>query len=143
MKTLNLKFNQMKTITTAVMCAALLCLFLIGCKKYDEGPGLSFRSKSERVANVWKISYAYDIKDTLIVTGDYTGETWEFNKSGGFTERSNGIIDKTGTWNFISNKEKITVNLPGDTTTFTILMLKEKEMWLKDSQEELHLISAQ
>ena len=115
---------------------------LTSCKKYDDGPGFSLRSKNERVANLWKVDYAYDLKDKVIITADYTGETWEFTKNGDFIERDNATVDKTGTWEFVSDKEKITIKFPLSTHSYDILKLREKELWLKDAEEELHLIPA-
>ena len=44
----------MKKIT---LIAAILfsCIFLDSCKKYPEGPMLSFRTRTARVANTWKV----------------------------------------------------------------------------------------
>lgn len=132
----------MKTIKQTILYAMLAVITLAGCKKYEEGPAFSLRSKTERVSNLWKIQYAYDRKDSVIITTDYTGETWEFTKDGNFVERDNGTIDKTGTWDFISSKEKIKVGFPLETISYVILKLKENEFWLRDTEKEFHLIPA-
>lgn len=128
----------------------LLSLFFIGtfllvsaCGKYEEGPSLSLRSKKARVANEWKIVYAYDFDDQQETTADYSNETWEFTKDGQFIEREGNIVDKTGTWDFISDKEEITISIGTDIDKYKILRLKENEMWLKDHEEELHLVTYQ
>lgn len=128
----------MKLLTGTTLAIVLLA----SCKKYDDGPAFSFRSKKERVTNVWKINYAYDYKDSVNITSDYAGETWDFTNGGDFVERDNGTIDKTGKWELISNKEQITIHFPLNTHTYRILRLKENELWLKDTEEELHLIPA-
>lgn len=117
-------------------------VLLTSCKKYEESPAFSLRSKKERVANLWKVDYAYDFKDSVITTADYTGETWEFSKNGNFVERDNGTIEKTGTWEFVSDKERVTIKFPLISHSYDILKLREKELWLKDAEEELHLIPA-
>lgn len=132
----------MKSITQTLLCAITGFVLLTGCKKYEEGPGFSLRSKKERVANLWKIEYAYDYKDSVNITADYAGETWEFTKNGDFVVRDNAIVDKTGTWEFVSDKEKITIKFPLSMHSYDILKLREKELWLKDAEEELHLIPA-
>lgn len=130
----------MKTIIKT-LSGTLLCISLLAsCKKYEEGPAFSLRSKTERVANIWRIEYAYDRIDSVNITADYSGETWEFTKKNDFVERDNGIVDKTGIWEFVSNKEQITIKLPLTTHTYNILRLREKELWLRDSEQELHLI---
>lgn len=135
-------FNSMKTMKKTMMLTIFGLVLLTSCKKYEEGPGFSLRSKKERVANLWKVDYAYNLRDRVITTADYTGDTWEFTKNGNFVERDNGSVDKTGTWEFVNDKEKITIKLPLDTHTYDILKLREKELWLKDAEEELHLIPA-
>lgn len=125
-----------------MMLAIFGLVLLTGCKKYEEGPGLSLRSKKARVANLWKVDYAYDFKDSVIITSDFAGETWEFSKDGNFIERENGTVDKTGSWEFVSDKEQIKIKFSLSTDTYVIVKLKEKEMWLKDAEEELHLIPA-
>lgn len=132
----------MKTIKKTIVLTIFGLVLLTSCKKYEEGPGFSLRSKKERVANLWKVDYAYDLRDSVVTTSDYTGETWEFTKSGNFVERDNAAVDKTGTWEFVSDKGKITIKFPLDTHTYGILKLREKELWLKDAEEELHLIPA-
>src|SRR4051812_28318718 len=68
------KLNQLLKIIYMKNKVTLLIILLAGitipaiqsCKKYSEGPALSFRSKTERVANTWKI-------DNYKVNGsDYT-----------------------------------------------------------------------
>jgi len=136
----------MKNLRKLSLFAAVFVFTLTsmtGCKKYEEGPALSLKSKKGRVANKWKIDYAFDIDDNQVVTSDYTGETWEFAKDGEWIERDNDVIDKSGTWDFISDKESIKITKDNNNIDYyDILKLKSKEMWLKDKDEELHLIPA-
>lgn len=123
----------------------LLLLLVVGlglasCGKYEEGPGFSLRSKKARVANEWKVGYAYDREEQVEITTDFSGETWAFTKDGEFFEKENGELDKAGTWEFISDKEEIALIFTNDIDKYTILKLKENEMWLLDKEEELHLV---
>ncbi|MBW8051355.1 MAG: hypothetical protein FVQ77_13650 [Cytophagales bacterium] len=129
-------------LVTAMSGFLMATLFYTGCKKYDEGPALSLRSKKGRVANVWKIQWAYDFNNGVETTADFAGETWEFTRKGEFTERDQGIVDKIGTWELVSDKKVLFIDMlsGGGDDTYDILKLKEKEMWLKDQNEELHLI---
>ncbi|MBL4578734.1 MAG: hypothetical protein JKX74_09695 [Flavobacteriales bacterium] len=130
-------------IITLFFASILILTSFASCKKYEEGPAFTLSTKKARVANEWKVDYAFDFDDNLEVTSDYVGETWEFTKDGEWTERDSGIIDKTGTWEFVSDKEGLQINRTGtgtSTSVYTILKLKQKEMWLKDKDEELHLI---
>ena len=127
-------------LSLLAMAIVVALISFTSCKKYDEGPTLSLKSKKARVANEWKIEYAYNIYHGRVVTQDYEGETWEFDSKGEFIERDNGVIDKSGTWEFISNKESLQITKPNDIDYYDILKLKDKEMWLIDNKEELHLI---
>lgn len=118
-----------------------MVLFVAACGKYEEGPSLSLRSKKARLANEWKIAYAYDFKDQVETTADYSGEIWEFTKDGRFLERESDSVDKSGSWDFISDKEEIAISIGTDIDKYNILRLKENEMWLKDGEEELHLVT--
>lgn len=130
----------MKKILSASFILTL-GLLVAACGKYEEGPSLSLRSKKARVANEWKIAYAYDVEDQKETTADYLNETWEFTKDGEFIERESEIVDDTGTWDFISDKEEIAISMGTDVDKFKILRLKENEMWLKSNDEELHLVT--
>lgn len=132
-----LNIFDMKKLLSFYFIGALL--LLAACGKYEEGPSLSLRSKKARVANEWEIFYAFDLEDQQETTADYTNETWEFTKDGDFIERESDQVDKTGSWEFMSGKEEIVISFPTKVKKYTILRLKENEMWLKDHEEELHL----
>ena len=132
----------MKAVKQTMVWSVLILALASGCKKYAEGPGLSLRSKEARVSNEWKIEQAYDYRDTMNVTQDYLGETWAFSKDGGFEEKDNGMINHLGKWSFSDNKDSLHVTLSTETDSYIILKLKENEMWLRDKDEELHLVPA-
>ncbi|MBL4655084.1 MAG: hypothetical protein JKY33_04605 [Bacteroidia bacterium] len=135
--------KNLKKLSVLAILGVFTLTSMTGCKKYEEGPALSLKSKKGRVANKWKIEYAFDIDDNEVVTSDYAGETWEFAKDGEWIERDNDVIDKSGTWDFISDKESIKITKDNNNIDYyDILKLKSKEMWLKDKDEELHLIPA-
>ena len=46
----------MKSRFFTLAMAAFLALSVQSCGKYEEGPGLSLRSKKARVAGTWKLS---------------------------------------------------------------------------------------
>ena len=124
-----------------LMSIAAAIVVLSACSKYEEGPGLSLRSKTARVSNEWKITYAYDLSDSVIVSSDYMGETWTLDNNKVATEMKDGMVNKTGTWEFVGEKEGIVIRYGLDADQYTIVMLKENEMWLRDNDEELHLVS--
>ena len=130
--------------------AGVVMTLLLGCKKYQEGPILSLKTKSGRVINKWKIEQG----DTL-----YWGLTpiysMEFKKNGDYIlevpKDSVNSLYINGTWQFIDKKENIRLRLPQfnyrrfilveKIDTIQILRLKEKEFWYanKNQNTELHL----
>lgn len=134
---------------TLLLPALAILLSHTACKKYAEGPMLSLRSKTERVANNWKIGQALD--NGSDVTSDYNKFELDLGKGGHaklsaeYTFFGNKITYSTeGTWVFVSNKEKISFDFENDDAdgVYRILRLKEKEMWLKEDggNVELHFV---
>ena len=136
-----------------ILFALIAMLFITtftACKKYPDGPGISLRSRSERVANNWKVGQAYDNgKD---VTGDYNKYDLNLTKSGGASLTAKYSFagtafdyTTTGTWAFVNNDEKISFDYSNNSAdgVYKILKLKENEMWLHEDggSLELHLVT--
>jgi len=129
--------------------AAILLFSVVGCKKYPDGPLLSVRSKSERVANNWKVGQAFDNgKD---VTSDYDRYELSLTKSGSASLSAKYVVLAStfeyvtnGTWSFVSSKEKISFDFDNNEAdgVYEILKLEEEEMWLKKDggSVELHYV---
>lgn len=137
------------------MCKLSVIIIIISsilftqCKKYPEGPSISFRSKKERLANTWKIS-AYKINDvdsTTQYTSVYKDYTLTMTKSGSYsislyiTVPVFGNISNTesGIWKLSSDKKELTITPQSvvigtlaSPTTLQILKLYEKELWLRN-----------
>lgn len=115
------------------------------CKKYEEGPAISFRSKTARVANTWKVE-SYTINGT-----DYTSTLANLNymetydKDGNYSYTSSAGSG-SGRWEFQSNEEQIKRSGVSSqpTETLVILRLKEKEFWYYyldgNDRHEFHLV---
>lgn len=125
----------------AILTLALLVGVVSSCKKYEEGPGFSFRSKKARVANTWVIDeYVYSDGDIDKVTesGNYT-----FEKDGTFLFEWGSSVSEKGTWEFTSDKEEIKwiYNDGSYTEKYTIIKLKEKEFWIADEDnDQIHFL---
>jgi hypothetical protein len=113
-----------------------------GCKKYEEGPAFSLRSKKARVANDWRV--AKYLENGVDFTSDfnfyYQDGKITLSKSGVylFTYKLNGTLDQTesGTWKFNSDKTEliITETSPGSSTwTWKIIRLKETELKVSET----------
>ncbi len=133
--------------------AFFFAIGLNSCSPYEEGPAISLRSKSERIANTWKINYAVEA-DGDDKTADYAEDVYILDTDGNVTytfEFATIEITGTGTWAFTNDDENIridiTYTLGGLSTesieTYEILKLKETELWIRDiddDQLELHLV---
>ena len=128
---------------TLLLSLILLPAFLFfGCKKYEEGPGFSLRSKKERVSNDWKASaFTENGVDKLAeFNAEYQNGKFTIAKTGNFifTFKQFGITDTelSGKWYFNDDKTKLLFNqtLPiTDNWSWDILKLKERELWIKDT----------
>lgn len=135
--------SNIRITSLFVLIAGLSTLTITGCKKYEDGPLISLRSREARVANTWKIdNYKVNGTDYTSLMGGYS-ET--FTKSGGYSYESS-ILNGSGTWKFRNHDEEIalTGTVNQDNYTLVILKLEEKEFWYYymdgDDKKEFHLI---
>lgn len=128
-------------------------LLIYSCKKYPEGPVISFISKKERLENSWRINQYFEngvdkTSDAQTILKDYN---LIINKNGNYTlyYKLLGLLDynESGTWSFINDNEVVRFyqTSPGSNSSdWTILKLMEKELWgeFQDSSKtiEIHLL---
>lgn len=131
------------SIVLIVLCA-LAIPTTQSCKKYEDGPVFSLRTRTARVANTWKVeNYKINGDDFTSLVSSYT-ET--FTKKGAYSY-SWGILDGSGTWEF-QNKDaeiKLSGNDGQASRTLFILKLEENAFWYYymdgNNKNELHLIA--
>jgi len=111
------------------MFAVCTIISLSGCKKYEDGPGLSLRSKKSRVVANWEFK---KVKVSSVdVTSMFLDYTWEMEKDGQFNMVSNGNIDH-GKWDFALDKEALDFRYDsGATERYNIKRLTEKDLWME------------
>ncbi len=134
-----MKKNFLKAGIALTMVSALV---LGSCGKYEEGPGLSLRTKTARITGVWDAKEYVSSNGT--VTADNSTSTVEMVKDGAFKVTS-GSTTTTGTWEFSSDKSKVkttfSYTLLGQTITntseSTIIRLTNEELWLKDEDGDI------
>ena len=139
-----MKIKKGKTLAVIVLLSALTLPIIHSCKKYEEGPTLSIRTRAERVANNWKVeNYKINGDDFTSLVSGYTES---FTKKGAYSY-SWGILGGSGTWKFQNKDEEI--KLSGDdgqsSRTLIILKLEEKAFWYYymdgNDKNELHLVA--
>ncbi len=118
----------------------------MGCKKYDDGPTFSLRSREERISNTWRIDRAmngsddvtsafdqYELRLTKDHDASLTATYTLFGTDFSFTT--------SGTWSFENKDEDLRLDFEdGDADeTYQILRLKETELWLREKGGDLEL----
>lgn len=123
---------KLKQLIPLALFAALI---VAACKKYEEGPAISLRSKKKRVEGVWKIDKKFDAQEEqLQLTSDDLKVRWEFEDTI-YREIYSGTTQISGVWEFTESKERILVNYEDTTGKYTldyrILRLTNSDLWLK------------
>ena len=134
----------MKTRSILLAILGVLTIATIeSCKKYPDGPGFSLRSRTERVANTWKVeNYKVNGTDYTSLVSSYTEV---FLKEGAYSY-SWGKLSGTGHWAFQNSDKEIKLNGSDDhaSRTLYILRLEEKSFWYYymdgNDRAEIHLI---
>lgn len=139
-----------KSNTKTIIFSGLLSVLVVlpSCSKYEDGPGISLRTKKARVANTWEVESAsrngedvtndYD-EFTLKTTKDGDAELAALYTAGNFSYE----YDTQGTWMFADDKENLMLDFEEDDAdrTYQILRLTEDEMWLREigAEDEIKL----
>lgn len=126
-----------------ILFVGITILGIQSCKKYDNNQLVNLNSRTERVANTWKVeNYKLNGDDYTSVVSNYS---ITYTKEGNYSFNT-GEITGSGTWVFQNKDEEIkTTSLDGqDVKTMVILKLEEKEFWyyymVGENKNEFHLI---
>jgi len=122
----------------------LLVLFAIGlifsgCSKYDENKGISLKSKTKRISQIWKIDNFVLANGTTIQPGAEEGYV-EFKDNGKVISHYVDGSTVEGNWGFINKKKQISwsneyITDIEQVVIFDdsyILKLTNEEFWLKE-----------
>lgn len=138
------------TLLKTVIIFASAIFVLSACGKYEEGPKFSLASKKARVVNKWKLEESFTNGEKDELDEDDRALRVEFTKDGAVTYSANGFA-LAGKWEFSDDKEELKISfnygLGTEVSTYKILKLKSKEMWLEETDEdgdkyEIHYVSA-
>jgi len=135
--------NIKKLSVLVILLAMIIILTMQGCKKYSDGPFISLRTRTERVAHAWKIgSYTKNGADHTSTMVNYT-ET--YTKDGNYSYSWN-ILGGTGKWAFQNNDKEIglsDINNPAAQTR-VILKLEDTQFWyysmVGNDKNEFHMV---
>ena len=123
------------------LCLAATFVFA-GCNKYEEGPKISLRTRTERLCNMWDYDkFEVDYED---YSDNVLGATMEFQKDGDWQERNGGSeLVAIGNWEWEDDQETVRLNfeIPGETiepTDMKIIKLTEHELIVEYSIDDFY-----
>jgi hypothetical protein len=118
----------------------LTALTFTSCKKGEDDPALSLRSRTARFANTWKLTKFEKNGENQSLDGAVY--TYDIFKKGTLTQTVEGAVFgfptksvKDGTWEFINKKEDVKIVIDGNATTYNIQRLANDELWLKELKD--------
>ena len=123
-------------IIVALIFATTISTILPSCKKGDNDPIVSLRTRKDRFTNTWtlvkyeKNGVIQDLNGTTYIYNAFNNGTLKRTVEGtifGYPVRS--ISD--GTWMFMNDDEDVKIIISNDTTIYNIQRLASKELWLK------------
>jgi hypothetical protein len=138
--------SKFKAKFSILALVAVIALAGTACKKYPDGPEFSLHTKTERVAQNWKVGQALD--SSRDVTTNYNKYYLDLTKSGGATLTAQYTFAGTvydystgGSWAFVNDKANISFNFSNNNASgvYVILKLEQDEMWLKQDAGSLEL----
>lgn len=119
---------------------ALTTTVIPACKKYEDGPYISFVSRKERVVNAWMVDKVF--KNDEEITGAYKNEypnlKWVFSGNGDVVRTYDVLGISTsaiGRWGLRSADEELYFtlnNIAGEETEYiwTIQKLMQEDFWV-------------
>jgi hypothetical protein len=118
----------MKKILALAILLSFAMMTSTSCKKYEEGPLISLKTKSARLTRTWKLEKAE--QNGVDITNALPAMEQTFDDNGTYTLLMNGS-ESSGTWEFDGDKENILIKINGsaDTDKLKIIRLKSKEVW--------------
>lgn len=125
----------MKTTFLSLMAIAIIGLTIMtSCRKYEDGPGFSLRTKKARLTGEWKMTHVKENGESVSLDG--ISIRIEYKKNDTFIQTVS-FDDETesiaGTWEFSNKKDKIYFTYDEDksyTESFNITRLTNKELWV-------------
>jgi len=129
------KNKNMRKFKLLFVVAIIASLAFSSCKKYEEGPSLTLRSRTSRLTGEWKITK--ELENGSAQTFD-ANERVKIEKGGAYTYSSTilgQVISMTGTWELTSNDEKLKISFTSGGSTsskeYTIMRLSNSELFLE------------
>lgn len=126
-----------------IIISTVIIIFICGCKKYEDGPLLSLRSKKARLVGIWKF------KEVIINgedrTNEYQYDNIGFERSGGafyltYDPKTDSEASLFGNWEFANNKEDLNINLSTEVEDTLTGSTSNINMYYRFKIKELHYL---
>jgi len=122
-------------------------LLFAACSKFEEGPYFSLLTVKQRLAREWKVEYSKNLESGIEHSADFEGWILSFDKGGSFNKTilyGTNKIDYNGKWEITGNNRlrfDFTTTSGNLSEFYNILRLTKKQLWLKNTYEEIHYYS--
>jgi hypothetical protein len=119
-----------------IFVAFLVFIASVSCTKYEDGPIITFRSKTARLLGTWKYESRIDVAQNLVVTENLPQTLYTYSKDGIYSESTNN----NGTWRFSGAVDLVVKDSTQVEVIWEIIRLSNKELWLRKDKIEHHYI---
>ena len=133
--------KTLKTTFKTLFILALAAVSVTSCKKGEDDPVISLRSREDRFVNEWTLNKLE--KNGTAENIDGSTYIYESFKDGTLKETIEGSVFgvatrtiKSGTWRFVDDKEQVRISIDSNVTTYDVQRLADKELWLKKYEGE-------
>ncbi len=123
-----------------VLAISLFSAVLFSCTKYEDGPLMTFRSKTKRLCKTWKYHSIIYTDQGITVTTNLPSLTMTFETDGNYIENTG----YNGSWKFTGDVGlEIVKNVNGKDSTIVweITRLANKELWLRYNKVDHHFVA--
>jgi hypothetical protein len=119
--------KTIKKIKTTTVLLCLMALFVVpiqSCQKYPDGPFISFRTRTTRLSQTWKVDNAKkNDNDYTSFVSSYT-ETYTKGHDYSYVW---GLLGGTGTWSFQNSDKEVSIVGVSNQASHTLYLLKLEE----------------
>ncbi len=120
----------------------MAALLLESCGKYEDGPGISLRSRTNRITGIWSMSNA-EVGDQNI-TSFYSTFDISIRDDNTYSQTTallvGGLDNREGVWSFTDDDKIFRVEYDNAVTLlFTIRRLTNSEFWVEFEATEADL----
>jgi hypothetical protein len=127
-KLIPFKSHRKHLTVLALIIGGLSLPLLQSCQKYPDGPFISLHTRTERVAQTWRVDNYK--KNGTDYTSSYQNYSESYTKDGGYTY-STPLFHGTGTWTFTNSDKDIQLTGISNQNSHTLIILKleQSEFW--------------